>query len=79
MNLLNDSLSIDRAEAGTVLALKDRMAMTDSRVRFARLCEFITLAMTRLGLPAVDAAIVGGLVAKAELQGFHGLPVRLVL
>lgn len=46
--------------------------MADSRVRFARLSEFITLAMTRLGLPAADAAIVGGLMAEAELQGSDG-------
>ena len=45
--------------------------MADSRIRFARLCEFITLAMTRLELPAVDAAIVGGLVAKAEIGRAH--------
>ena len=46
--------------------------MPDSRVRFARLSEFITQAMTRLGLPAADAAIVGGLMAEAELQGSDG-------
>ena len=46
--------------------------MADSRVRFARLSEFITQAMTRLGLPAADAAIVGGLMAEAELQGSDG-------
>ena len=33
--------------------------MADSGVRFARLCEFITLAMTRLGLPAADAGRLG--------------------
>jgi len=46
--------------------------MADSRVSFAQLRGFITLALTRLGLPAADAAIVGGLMAEAELQGSDG-------
>ncbi|MDQ6881091.1 MAG: Ldh family oxidoreductase [Pseudomonadota bacterium] len=46
--------------------------MTDVRVPFARLCEFLTLALTRIGLPPADAAIVGALMAEAELQGSDG-------
>ncbi|MDB5946958.1 MAG: yjmC [Ramlibacter sp.] len=46
--------------------------MSDSRIPFARLRDFITLAMTRLGLPPADAATVGGLMAEAELQGSDG-------
>ena len=46
--------------------------MSDSRIPFERLREFITQAMTRLGLPPADAAIVGGLMAEAELQGSDG-------
>ncbi len=42
------------------------------RIPFAQLKQFITLAMTRLGLPANDAAIVGRLMAEAELQGSDG-------
>jgi len=42
------------------------------RVSFERLREFMTLAMTRLGLPDADAAIVGRLMAEAELQGSDG-------
>jgi len=43
-----------------------------SRVAFDTLREFITLAMTRLGLPVADAAIVGELMAQADLQGSDG-------
>lgn len=43
-----------------------------ARVPFERLRDFITLAMTCLGLPEADAAIVGRLMAEAELQGSDG-------
>ncbi|RZJ18966.1 MAG: Ldh family oxidoreductase [Haliea sp.] len=46
--------------------------MPDQRISFDRLQEFITLAMNRLGLPEADAAIVGRLMAEAELQGSDG-------
>ena len=46
--------------------------MAESRVPYARLREFMTLALTRLGLPAADAETVGGLMADAELQGSDG-------
>ena len=46
--------------------------MSDPRIPLSRLREFITQAMTRLGLPQSDAAIVGGLMAEAELQGSDG-------
>lgn len=45
---------------------------TSQRVSFDTLREFITLAMTRLGLPEADAAIVGKLMAQADLQGSDG-------
>jgi LDH2 family malate/lactate/ureidoglycolate dehydrogenase len=43
-----------------------------TRIPFERLRDFMTLAMTRLGLPEEDAAIVGRLMAEAELQGSDG-------
>jgi L-2-hydroxycarboxylate dehydrogenase (NAD+) len=43
-----------------------------TRIPFERLREFITLAMSRLGLPQTDAEIVGRLMAEAELQGSDG-------
>jgi L-2-hydroxycarboxylate dehydrogenase (NAD+) len=46
--------------------------MPETRVPHARLREFITEAMARLGLPDADAAIVGVLMAEAELQGSDG-------
>jgi L-2-hydroxycarboxylate dehydrogenase (NAD+) len=46
--------------------------MPDQRISFDRLQQFITLAMCRLGLPETDAAIVGRLMAEAELQGSDG-------
>jgi LDH2 family malate/lactate/ureidoglycolate dehydrogenase len=46
--------------------------MADPHVSFSQLREFITLSMTRLGLPQADAAIVGTLMAEAELQGSDG-------
>ena len=46
--------------------------MSDSRVPFAQLRRFITAAMTRLGLPEADAAVVGALMAEADLQGSDG-------
>jgi L-2-hydroxycarboxylate dehydrogenase (NAD+) len=42
------------------------------RFSFERLRGFMTLAMTRLGLPDGDAAVVGRLMAEAELQGSDG-------
>lgn len=42
------------------------------RVSFDQLREFITVAMTRLGLPPDDAAVVGRLMAEADLQGSDG-------
>lgn len=50
-----------------------RPASTPSgRISFEQLKQFITLAMTRLGLPEGDAATVGRLMAEAELQGSDG-------
>jgi LDH2 family malate/lactate/ureidoglycolate dehydrogenase len=46
--------------------------MPEIRVPFAQLRQFITVAMTRLGLPAADAATVAALMAEAELQGSDG-------
>lgn len=46
--------------------------MTESRIAFEQLRQFITVALTRLGLPEADAAIVGRLMAEAELQGSDG-------
>ena len=46
--------------------------MTEMRVPLAQLREFITHAMARLGLPEPDAAVVGELMAEAELQGSDG-------
>src|SRR5215218_1639555 len=46
--------------------------MTEMRVPLAQLREFITRAMARLGLPEADAAVVGELMAEAELQGSDG-------
>ncbi|CAN5446385.1 Ldh family oxidoreductase [soil metagenome] len=46
--------------------------MTESRTSFAQLRNFITVVMTRLGLPEADAAIVGRLMAEAEMQGSDG-------
>ncbi len=45
---------------------------TEPRIQFDALTRFITLAMTRLGLPEADAATVGRLMAEAELQGSDG-------
>ena len=42
------------------------------RISFDRLRDFMSSAMTRLGLPEGDAAIVGRLMAEAELQGSDG-------
>ena len=46
--------------------------MLDNRISFVQLSQFIRIAMTRLGLPESDAAIVGRLMAEAELQGSDG-------
>src|SRR5512142_2343998 len=43
-----------------------------ARIPFERLRDFTTQAMTRLGLPESDAAIVGRLMAEADLQGSDG-------
>ena len=48
------------------------MEMSETLVQFEQLRQFITVAMTRLGLPEGDAAIVGRLMAEAELQGSDG-------
>jgi len=53
--------------------------MTDIRVRFEPLRDFITAVMHGLGLPAADAATVGRLMAEAELQGSDGHGVIRVL
>jgi len=42
------------------------------RVSFDALRQFITAAMTALGLPPADAAIVGRLMAEADMQGSDG-------
>jgi L-2-hydroxycarboxylate dehydrogenase (NAD+) len=46
--------------------------MSEIRVSLAQLRDFITRAMTLLGLPSADAATVGDLMAQAELQGSDG-------
>jgi L-2-hydroxycarboxylate dehydrogenase (NAD+) len=50
------------------------MANTASptHVKFDQLRQFITHAMLQLGLPPADAAVVGGLMAEADLQGSDG-------
>jgi L-2-hydroxycarboxylate dehydrogenase (NAD+) len=45
---------------------------TSQRISFEQLRSFITTAMEKLGLPEADAAIVGRLMAEAELQGSDG-------
>ncbi|MDP3799413.1 MAG: Ldh family oxidoreductase [Polaromonas sp.] len=52
--------------------MTDIHATAPARVIFAQLSRFITVAMTRLGLPEADAAIVGRLMSEAELQGSDG-------
>ena len=42
------------------------------QVSFSQLRQFITTAMTQLGLPPADAAVVGRLMAEADLQGSDG-------
>ncbi len=46
--------------------------MAEERVGLAQLCQFIRLALQRLGLPDADAATVAQLMAEAELQGSDG-------
>jgi L-2-hydroxycarboxylate dehydrogenase (NAD+) len=46
--------------------------MSEPRVPYAQLQRFITAAMARLGLPEADAAVVGKLMAEADLQGSDG-------
>ena len=43
-----------------------------THVKFDQLRQFITNAMLQLGLPPADAAVVGGLMAEADLQGSDG-------
>jgi len=43
-----------------------------TRIPFDALRQFITSAMTALGLPPADAAVVGRLMAEADLQGSDG-------
>ena len=43
-----------------------------TRIAVDQLRRFITAAMTQLGLPPSDAAIVGRLMAEADLQGSDG-------
>lgn len=45
---------------------------SESTVPFDRLKSFIHEAMTRLGLPEADAAVVAALMAEADLQGSDG-------
>jgi L-2-hydroxycarboxylate dehydrogenase (NAD+) len=45
---------------------------TGRRVTFQALQEFVSSAMQSLGLPKADAAIVGRLMAQADLQGSDG-------
>jgi L-2-hydroxycarboxylate dehydrogenase (NAD+) len=45
---------------------------TVSRVTYRALQEFVSSAMQSLGLPKADAAIVGRLMAQADLQGSDG-------
>src|SRR6202043_3801642 len=44
----------------------------ETKVTFGRLKAFIQQAMTRLGLPDADAAIVAELMAQGDLQGSEG-------
>ncbi|HMA08388.1 MAG TPA: Ldh family oxidoreductase [Ramlibacter sp.] len=46
--------------------------MSEIRVHYEPLRQFIVTALQRLGLPPADAAVVGGLMAQAELQGSDG-------
>lgn len=46
--------------------------MPEARVHFEPLRRFLAAALERLGLPPADAAIVGDLMAQAELQGSDG-------
>jgi len=46
--------------------------MSDTRVQFQALQQFISRAMRALGLPDDDAATVGRLMAQADLQGSDG-------
>ena len=45
---------------------------TPISVPFKQLRQFITTAMAQLGLPPADAAVVGRLMAEADLQGSDG-------
>jgi LDH2 family malate/lactate/ureidoglycolate dehydrogenase len=46
--------------------------MSETRVHYEPLRLFIVTALERLGLPHADAAVVGDLMAQAELQGSDG-------
>jgi L-2-hydroxycarboxylate dehydrogenase (NAD+) len=46
--------------------------MLETTVTFSRLKAFIAEALTKLGLPEQDAAVVAGLMAEADLQGSDG-------
>ena len=50
-----------------------------TRVSVERLCDFITIAFEKTGLPATDARVLGELMSEADLQGSdgHGV-IRLV-
>ena len=45
---------------------------TETAISFDRLKAFIRDALTKVGLPAQDAATVAGLMAEADLQGSDG-------
>src|SRR6202012_5879884 len=49
--------------------IRDRLAVS---VSFERLTAYIEAAMTRLGRPETDAAVVAELMAQADLQGSDG-------
>ncbi|SDN33430.1 Ldh family oxidoreductase [Afipia sp. GAS231] len=46
--------------------------MSETTVTLSRLTAFIQEALTKVGLPQQDAAVVAGLMAEADLQGSDG-------
>jgi len=46
--------------------------MQDEHFTFEGIQDFITQAMCALGLPKADSALIGELMAKADLQGSDG-------
>jgi len=46
--------------------------MSETTVTLSRLTAFIQEALTKVGLPGQDAAVVAGLMAEADLQGSDG-------